>query len=337
MIVILKKDISQENLNRLLDKLRQYDCSYLLYENGEPILRIKSKQNVLTKDFFLSQPGVENVYRITPAYELATKKSANDETTIQTGDLQIKSRYFTIIAGPCAVESEEQILGIAQKLSTSGIHYLRGGAFKPRTSPYSFQGLGIDGLRLLRKAASQYRLKVVTEAVSSSDVEIVSEFADIIQIGTRNMQNFRLLKTVGQQKKPVLLKRGMNATLEEFLLAAEYILQEGNPAVILCERGIRTFETATRNTLDISAVPLIKQMSHLPIFVDPSHASGKRNLILPLSRAALAAGSDGVMIEVHNQAEHAKSDGPQSINFETLDELLTSLKEIARVLGKEIQ
>jgi 3-deoxy-7-phosphoheptulonate synthase len=337
MIVILKKDISQADLNRLLDKLRQYDCSYLLYENGEPILRIKSKQNVLTKDFFLSQPGVENVYRITPAYELATKKSADHETTIQTGDLQIQPRHFTIIAGPCAVESEEQILGIAQKLSTSGIHYLRGGAFKPRTSPYSFQGLGIDGLKLLRKAATQYGLKVVTEAVSSSDVEIVSEFADIIQIGTRNMQNFRLLKTVGEQKKPVLLKRGMNATLEEFLLAAEYILQEGNSSVILCERGIRTFETATRNTLDISAVPLIKQMSHLPIFVDPSHASGKRNLILPLSRAALAAGADGVMIEVHNQAEHAKSDGPQSINFETFDELLTSLKEIARVLGKEIQ
>jgi 3-deoxy-7-phosphoheptulonate synthase len=337
MIVILKKDISQDDLNRLLEKLRQYDCSYLLYENGEPILRIKSKQNVLTKDFFLSQPGVENVYRITPAYELATKKSADHETTIQTGDLQIKSHNFTIIAGPCAVESEEQILGIAQKLSTSGVHYLRGGAFKPRTSPYSFQGLGLDGLKLLRKAAAQYRLKVVTEAVSSSDVEIVSEFADIIQIGTRNMQNFRLLKTAGQQKKPVLLKRGMNATLEEFLLAAEYILQEGNPSVILCERGIRTFETATRNTLDISAVPLIKQMSHLPIFVDPSHASGKRNLILPLSRAALAAGADGVMIEVHNQAEHAKSDGPQSINFETFDELLISLKEIAHVLGKEIQ
>lgn len=337
MIVILKKDISQEDLNRLLEKLRQYDCSYLLYENGEPILRIKTKQNVLTKDFFLSQPGVQNVYRITPAYELATRKSADHETVIQTGDLQIKSRNFTIIAGPCAVESEEQILGIAQKLSTSGVHYLRGGAFKPRTSPYSFQGLGIDGLKLLRKAASQYRLKVVTEAVSSSDVEIVSEFADIIQIGTRNMQNFRLLKTVGQQKKPVLLKRGMNATLEEFLLAAEYILQEGNPFVILCERGIRTFETATRNTLDISAVPLIKQMSHLPIFVDPSHASGKRNLILPLSRAALAAGADGVMIEVHNQAEHAKSDGPQSINFETFDDLLSSLKEIAGVLGKEIQ
>ncbi len=337
MIVILKKDISQEDLDRLLQKLRQYDCSYLLYENGEPILRIKSKQNILTKDFFLTQPGVENVYRVTPAYDLAARKSQDHETSIQTGDLQINSRYFTVIAGPCAVESEEQILGIAQKLAGSGVHYLRGGAFKPRTSPYSFQGLGIEGLKLLRKAATQYRLKVVTEAVSSSDVEIVSEFADIIQIGTRNMQNFRLLKTAGKQKKPVLLKRGMNATLEEFLLAAEYILQEENPGVILCERGIRTFETATRNTLDISAVPLIKQMSHLPIFVDPSHASGKRSLILPLSRAALAAGADGAMIEVHNQAEHAKSDGPQSINFETFDELLASLKEIAHVLGKQIQ
>ncbi len=337
MIVVLKKNISQDDLNSLLQKLRQHDCSYLLYENGEPILRIQSKQNILTNDFFLTQPGVANVYRITPAYDIAAKKNAEHETTISVGNFQIHSQNFTIIAGPCAVESEEQILGIANQLSQSGVKFLRGGAFKPRTSPYSFQGLGEEGLKLLRKAANKHDMKIVTEAVSSSDVQIVSEYADVIQIGTRNMQNFRLLKTAGKQKKPVLLKRGMNATVEEFLLAAEYILQEGNPKVILCERGIRTFETATRNTLDISAVPLIKQISHLPIFVDPSHASGKRSLILPLSRAALAAGADGIMIEVHNQAEHAKSDGPQSLNFSEFDQLRSSLKQIAEVLGKQLQ
>ncbi|HSE41597.1 MAG TPA: 3-deoxy-7-phosphoheptulonate synthase, partial [Acidobacteriota bacterium] len=258
-------------MNALLQKLRQHDCSYTLYENGEPILRIQSKQNILTNDFFLTQPGVANVYRITPAYDLAAKKHPDHQTSISFGDLCIHADTFTIIAGPCAVESEEQIFGIANRLAQLGVRFLRGGAFKPRTSPYSFQGLGENGLKLLRKAAQPHKMKIVTEAVSSSDVAIVSEYADVIQIGTRNMQNFRLLKTVGKQKKPVLLKRGMNATLEEFLLAAEYILQEGNPKVILCERGIRTFETATRNTLDISAVPLIKQISHLPIFVDPSH------------------------------------------------------------------
>jgi 3-deoxy-7-phosphoheptulonate synthase len=241
-----------------------------------------------------------------------------------------------MIAGPCAVESEEQIASIARRLSRSGVRFLRGGAFKPRTSPYSFQGLGEDGLRYLRKAADAAGMKVVTEAVSSSDVAMVAEYADVIQIGTRNMQNFRLLKTVGKQKRPVLLKRGMNATVEEFLLAADYILQEGNSQLILCERGIRTFETATRNTLDISAVPLIKQFSYLPIFVDPSHASGKRSLILPLSRAALAAGADGLLIEVHEQAELAKSDGPQSINFSAFDELLASLNGLAPMLSKKI-
>jgi 3-deoxy-7-phosphoheptulonate synthase len=337
MIVVLKKNISEADLEALQEKLRQHDCSYLLYENGEPILRIQTKQNILTNDFFLTQPGVANVYRITPAYDLAAKKTADHETTIPIGDRQINSKTFTIIAGPCAVESEDQLLGIAHQLAQFGVRFLRGGAFKPRTSPYSFQGLGEDGLKLLRKAANKYDMKVVTEAVSSSDVDLVAEYTDVIQIGTRNMQNFRLLKKAGKQKKPVLLKRGMNATLEEFMLAAEYVLQEGNSKIILCERGIRTFETATRNTLDISAVPLIKQLSHLPIVVDPSHASGKRSLILPLSRAALAAGADGVMIEVHNQAEHAKSDGPQSLNFNEFDELRSSLKQIAEVLGKQLQ
>lgn len=336
MIVILKKSASKADLNRLLAKLRDQQCEFLLYENHEPVLKILTKQNLLSNDFFLTQPGVQTVFRISPAYDLAARKSADQFTAIPIGGRRLEAKDFIVIAGPCAIESEEQITEIAQRLSQIGVRFLRGGAYKPRTSPYTFQGLGEDGLRILRKTADRFQMSVVTEAVSSSDVAMVSEYADVLQIGTRNMQNFRLLKTVGKQKRPVLLKRGMSATIEEFLLAAEHILNEGNPHVILCERGVRTFEPATRNTLDISAVPLIKDLSHLPIIVDPSHASGKRNLILPLSRAALAAGADGVLIEVHDQAEMAKSDGPQSINFSAFEQLLAALKQMAPLLNKQL-
>ncbi len=336
MIVVLKKDITAAETEQLTLKLRDIGCDFQIVGNGEPILRIYSKQTLLSKDFFLSQPGVQDVHRITPPYELVKRKAATQESTITVGDITIQPKHFVMIAGPCAVESEEQISGIAQQLSLTGIQFLRGGAYKPRTSPYAFQGLAEEGLRFIRKAADQFRMKVVTEAVSSGHLPVVAEYADVIQIGTRNMQNFQLLKTAGKQTKPVLLKRGMSATLDEFLLAAEYILQAGNHQVILCERGIRTFEKATRNTLDISAVPLIKQLSHLPIFVDPSHASGKRSLILPLSRAALAAGADGLLIEVHHQAEAAKSDGPQSIDFQAFDELQKTLHQMAPLLGKTL-
>jgi 3-deoxy-7-phosphoheptulonate synthase len=336
MIVVLKKNITTAELDQLAQKLRELDCRFEVVGNGDPIIRIFTKQTLLSGDFFLSQPGVQDVLRITPPYELVKRDAPNQSTSISVGDLTIAENHFTIVAGPCAVESEEQISGIAKQLSSSGVRFLRGGAFKPRTSPYSFQGLKEDGLRMIRKAADQFQMKVVTEVVSSGDVTLVSEYADIVQIGTRNMQNFQLLKTAGKQKKPVLLKRGMNATIDEFLLAAEYILQSGNRNVILCERGIRTFEKATRNTLDISAVPLVKQLSHLPIFVDPSHASGKRSLILPLSRAALAVGADGLLIEVHHQAEAAKSDGPQSIDFEAFEEIKTSLSKMAPLLGKTL-
>ncbi len=336
MIVILKKDITAAETEQLTQKLRDLGCEFQVIGNGEPILRIHSKQTLLSKDFFLSQPGVLDVLRITPPYELVKRDPSTQEAIITVGDIVIREKHFVMIAGPCAVESEEQITGIARQLSRAGVQFLRGGAFKPRTSPYAFQGLEEEGLRFIRKAADQFRMKVVTEAVSSGHVPVVAEYADVIQIGTRNMQNFQLLKTAGKQSKPVLLKRGMNATLDEFLLAAEYILQAGNSQVILCERGIRTFEKATRNTLDISAVPLIQQLSHLPIFVDPSHASGKRSLILPLSRASLAAGADGLLIEVHHQAEAAKSDGPQSIDFQAFEELQKTLREMAPLLGKTL-
>jgi len=336
MIVVLKKNITAPEKAQLVEKLKDVGCEFQVFGDGEPIIRIYSKQPLMSRDFFLSQPGVQDVLRITPPYELARRNSAQQESIIQVGDIAIEPKHFVMIAGPCAVESEEQIHGIAQTLSRMGVRFLRGGAFKPRTSPYAFQGLEEEGLRLIRKAADQFQMKVVTEAVSSAHIPLIVEYADVLQIGTRNMQNFQLLKSAGKQKKPVLLKRGMNATIDEFLLAAEYVLQAGNSQVILCERGIRTFEKATRNTLDISAVPLIKELSHLPIFVDPSHASGKRSLILPLSRAALAAGADGLLIEVHHQAEFAKSDGPQSINFQAFDALLGSLKELAPLLGKTI-
>lgn len=337
MILILKHDVAKSEQEKLTAKLSEIGCTFRVYENGDTVIRILTQQKLLSREFLMSQPGVKEVLRLSPSYDLVARKEGEPGTAIPVSDETILPEHFTVIAGPCAVESEEQIKEIARMISGLGIRYLRGGAFKPRTSPYAFQGMEEPGLKFMRQAADQYRMKVVTEAISSADVPMVGEYADIIQIGTRNMHNFRLLKTVGKQNKPVLLKRGMNATIDEFLLAAEYILQEGNSRVILCERGIRTFETATRNTLDISAVPLIKEKSHLPIFVDPSHASGRRSLIAPLSRAALAAGADGLLIEVHPRAAEALSDGLQSIDFTALSELMKSLKELAPAMQKTIR
>jgi 3-deoxy-7-phosphoheptulonate synthase len=239
---------------------------------------------------------------------------------------------FHIIAGPCSVESRDHVLEVAAFVKEQGAHMLRGGAFKPRTSPYSFQGLGEEGLKYLAEAREKTGLPVVTEVMSAGDMEMVCEYADVVQIGARNMQNFSLLKAAGEAKRPVLLKRGLSSTIEEFLLASEYILSGGNLQVMLCERGIRTFETYTRNTLDISAVPVIKELSHLPIFVDPSHAAGKRSLVPALAKAALAVGADGVMVEVHGQPEKAKSDGPQSLDFQGFTDLMRELNAIASAL-----
>ena len=260
-------------------------------------------------------------------YQLVSREWKKENTIIKLGEVEIGGNNTTLIAGPCAVESEEQIHTICEFLSKKGVKLLRGGAYKPRTSPYSFQGLKLEGLKLLRNAADKYNLKVVTEVMSSGSVAEVAEYADILQIGTRNMQNYQLLKAVGKIKKPVLLKRGMSSSIEEWLLAAEYILLGGNPNVILCERGLRTFETATRNTLDLSAVPLVKQLSHLPIIVDPSQGTGVRDLIIPMSAAALASGADGLIIEIHNQPEEAMSDGDQSIYFDQMDELMLKIRQ----------
>lgn len=271
-----------------------------------------------------------------PAYQLASREYQQEDTVVELKTCRIGSGQVIIIAGPCAVESEEQMLGLASTLKEMGVHILRGGAFKPRTSPYSFQGLGEEGLRILARARELTGLPVVTEVTDVRNLDMVLKYADILQIGSRNMQNFDLLREVGRVHRPVLLKRGLAATIEEWLLAAEYILAEGNRNVILCERGIRTYETYTRNTLDISAIPAIKELSHLPVIADPSHGTGRRSLVAPVARAAVAAGADGLMLEVHPCPEEALSDGPQSLLPAQLERLLAELRPMAESLGRRL-
>jgi 3-deoxy-7-phosphoheptulonate synthase len=279
-------------------------------------------------------PGVSQVIHVSKPYKLVSRDFHPKNTIVKIGGVEIgEGKRPVVVAGPCAVESEEQILKTARAVKKAGADLLRGGAFKPRTGPHTFQGLREEGLKLLALAREETGLPIVTEVMSPDTVGIVAASADLLQIGARNMQNFDLLREVGKSKKPVLLKRGMSATLEEFLAAAEYILAEGNPHVILCERGIRTFETATRNTLDLSIVPLIKEISHLPVMVDPSHATGKRSLVAPMSKAALVSGAHGVLVEVHPEPEKALSDGPQSLTFAGFEQLMTELKRLNGYLG----
>ncbi|ABO49681.1 3-deoxy-D-arabinoheptulosonate-7-phosphate synthase [Desulforamulus reducens MI-1] len=266
-----------------------------------------------------------------PSYNLVSKEMKEDETVVQVADKAFGGGSFSVIAGPCAVENSEELIDLAIFLREAGVQILRGGVFKPRTSPYSFQGLGKEGLGFLAEAGQLAGLPVVTEVLDVRDLDMVLQYVDMVQIGSRNMQNFGLLREVGRSKHPVLLKRGLSATVEEWLLAAEYILTEGNQQVILCERGIRTFETATRNTLDISAIPLVKQLSHLPVIADPSHATGRRELVVPVGRAAVMAGADGLMIEVHPAPERALSDGAQSLRPEELKNLMRGLKDLLLV------
>lgn len=279
-------------------------------------------------------PGVGQVIHVSKPYKLVSRDFHPKNTIVKVGAVEIgEGRRPVVVAGPCAVESETQILKTARAVKKAGADLLRGGAFKPRTGPHTFQGLREEGLKLLVKAREETGLPIVTEVMSPDTVGLVASYADLLQIGARNMQNFDLLKEAGRIKKPILLKRGMSATLEEFLAAAEYILAEGNPHVILCERGIRTFETATRNTLDLSIVPLIKEISHLPVMVDPSHATGKRSLVAPMSKAALVSGADGVLVEVHPEPDKALSDGPQSLTFAGFEQLMSELAQLNKYLG----
>jgi len=280
-------------------------------------------------------PGVEKVVPILKPYKLASRESREGNTVVKVGQVAIGGGEFVVMAGPCSIESEEQLMESAYTAKKGSAHILRGGAYKPRTSPYSFQGMEVEGLKLLQKAREKFGLPVITEVMNTTEVDLVEEYSDILQIGTRNAQNFPLLKKVGKCQKPVVLKRGMMMTIEELLMSAEYILSEGNEEVILCERGIRTFETATRNTLDISAVPVLKELTHLPVIVDPSHASGHWKYVIPLARAAVAVGADGLLVEVHPEPEKAISDGLQSLKPEKFYQLMEEIRILEKALRKE--
>jgi len=285
---------------------------------------------------FEVMPGVKECHRIVSPYKLASRHFRPGGTQIRIGKVEIGNGKLVVMAGPCSVESRDQIECVAEAVARDGAQVIRGGAFKPRSSPYSFQGLGEDALRLLREAADRNHLLVVSEVMDQTQIPLLSAYADILQVGARNMQNFNLLKEIGQTRKPVLLKRGISATIEELLLSAEYVLSGGNYQVILCERGIRTFETSTRNTMDISAIPIVKSLSHLPIIADPSHGTGRRDKVLPMARAAIAAGADGLIVEVHHDPDHALSDGAQSLYPSQFTELMQQLRMIAPAVGRTL-
>jgi len=280
--------------------------------------------------------GVQEVHRITEPYKLASRTFKPDNTVITLDDVRIGGDEVIVMAGPCSAESEEQVEASAAAVKRAGAKVLRGGAFKPRSSPYSFQGMGEEGLRLLRAAADRHNLKLITEVMDLSQIELIEKYAHILQVGARNMQNFTLLRELGKSRTPVMVKRGISATIEEWLLSAEYVLAGGNPNVMLCERGIRTFETTTRNTFDISAIPVVQQLSHLPVIADPSHGTGRRDKVAPMARAAVAAGCDGLIIEVHHDPDHALSDGAQSLLPQQFDRLMAELRIIAPAIGRSI-
>ncbi|HUP48993.1 MAG TPA: 3-deoxy-7-phosphoheptulonate synthase [Thermoanaerobaculia bacterium] len=282
-------------------------------------------------------PGVKEVIQVSHSYKLVSREAKPDDTVVGVGGVDVGGRGVVVVGGPCAVESLDQTRTIAEGVKRAGGQLFRGGAYKPRTSPYSFQGLGETGLEILARVREEFDLPIVTEAVDEGSLKLIEQYADCIQIGARNMQNFALLKCAGRARKPVLLKRGMSATLEELLLSAEYIMSEGNYNVLLCERGVRTFADHTRNTLDLSIVPAIKRISHLPVLIDPSHGTGKRNKVLPMSRASIAVGADGVLVEVHHRPEEALSDGPQAIMPEAFEQLVREVDAIAQVLGRSLQ
>lgn len=308
-----------------------------LYGVERTVIAVIGDERDLNVGHLESQPGVEKVMRVLQPYKLVSTETKHDPTVIKVNGVKIGDpSTFAMIAGPCSVESEEQMDKVASELSKIGVKMLRGGAYKPRTGPYAFQGLGKEGLEILRTTADRHKMAVVTEILDIRDLEIIEQKADIIQVGARNMQNFELLKELGTVKKPILLKRGLCATIEEFLLAAEYILAHGNPEVILCERGIRTFEKETRNTLALATVPLVKELSHLPIIVDPSHATGKKSLIGPMTKAAIACGADGAIVEVHPKPEEALSDAQQQLTPAEFKEMLDDLQPIIKAVSKTL-
>ncbi len=339
-IIVLKPGCTEDDIRHVVKRLESKGLKVHVSKGTErTIIGVIGDTSKISEDeenAIRAIEVVENVMRIIKPYKLASREFHKEDTVIDVKGQQIGGKKIQVIAGPCSVENRSILLHIAEKVKEAGATFLRGGAFKPRTSPYSFQGLGEEGLQILKEASQQTGLPVVTEVMDPRDVEIVSRYADILQIGARNMQNFRLLLEVGQTDKPVLLKRGLSGTIKEWLMAAEYIMSRGNHKVILCERGIRTFETATRNTLDLSAVPVLKKLTHLPVIVDPSHGVGKWDLVLPMARAAVAAGADGLMIEVHSNPEEALSDGEQSIKPDLFKQLIHECRRVAEAIGREL-
>ena len=328
MIVAMQAEATESQINHICDRIREFGYTPHVIRGTERtvIAAVGPGDKKEHIESMKSAEGVEDAFPILQPFKLVSREVKKQRSAIHVGDVIIGDGGFTVMAGPCSVEGHEQLMSTAEAVAASGARILRGGAYKPRTSPYDFQGLAEEGLKLLAEARARTGLKVITEVLDTEDVELVSEYADILQIGARNMQNFALLKKLGEIDKPVMLKRGLSATIKEFLLSAEYIVTHGNPNVMLCERGIRTFETATRNTLDLAAVPLLNELTHLPVIVDPSHATGKRSLVSPLSKAAVAVGADGLMAEVHPRPEEAWSDGPQSLR---LEEFAALMREIA--------
>jgi 3-deoxy-7-phosphoheptulonate synthase len=339
MIIVMKAGAAKKEKDEVLKRIRElgYKPHVIHGTTRDVIGAIGDERGKLVLQSIESMHGVESVVPILKPYKLASKEVKREPSIIRISDtVAVGGREIVVMAGPCSVENEQQIIATAIAVKEAGARVLRGGAFKPRTSPYSFQGLEEEGLKLLAKARVESGLPFVTEVVNPETAELVAEYADILQIGARNAQNFALLKKVGQLKRPVLLKRGMSMTIQEFLMSAEYVMSEGNQAVILCERGIRTFETATRNTLDLSAIPVLRELTHLPIIADPSHGTGHYRYVAPMSFAAVAGGADGLMIEVHPDPEHASSDGPQSLKPDKFATMMVKLQLIAAAVGRTI-
>ena len=337
MIVVMKVDSGQKEIDEILKRLGERGLAGHLSRGMErTVIGVVGQTYPELRDMLELLPGVEEVIPITRPYKLSSREFQPQDTVIKVGDIAIGGEELVVIAGPCAVESEEQVLETARAVKAAGANILRGGAFKPSTSPYGFRGLGEDGLKILAQARKEIGMPIITEVLAPDDVELVARYADILQVGARNMQNFSLLDEVGKVNKPIMLKRGLSATIQEWLLSAEYILSQGNRQVLLCERGIRTFETYTRNTMDISAIPVIEKVSHLPIIADPSHGTGKWYLVAPVALAAVAAGADGVMIEVHPSPDSALKDGAQSLTFDNFQRLMEQLVNVAASVGRRM-
>lgn len=338
MIIVLKPDASKKEINHIISRIKKLGLRPWVSKGVErSIIGVIGEEDVIRAQPLEVFPGVEKVLSILKPYKLASRDFKKEGTIVDVGGgVKIGAKKVVVMAGPCSVENEKLLINIAKKVKIAGATVLRGGAFKPRTSPYAFQGLGLKGLKFLAAARRETGLAIITELMDIRDLDLFLKYADIIQIGARNMQNFNLLKEVGKTKKPVVLKRGMASTIKEFLMSAEYILSEGNFNVILCERGIRTFEDATRFTLDVSAVPVVKNLSHLPIIIDPSHATGRWGLVAPCAKAGLASGADGLIIEVHPNPEEALSDGEQSLYPENFAKLMEELNKVAEAVGREI-